>query len=72
MLHQELPEYSNYMYLQGFSPYEILESHRRTNRKKDKKKKEESIFEKEMMSFIEGMVSALVDKSIKEIFKQLE
>lgn len=72
MLHQELPEYSNYMYLQGFSPYEILDSHRRTNRKKDKKKKEESIFEKEMMSFIEGMVSALVDKSIKEIFKQLE
>ena len=69
MLHQELPEYSNYMYLQGFSPYEILESMRRTNRKKNKKKKEESIFEKEMMSFIEGMVSTLVDKSLKEMFK---
>ena len=69
MLHQELPEYSNYMYLQGFSPYEILESHRRTSRKKHNKKKEQSIFEKEMLSFVQNMLSALVDKSLKEMFK---
>ncbi len=40
MLHKELPEYNRYMYLQGFSPYEIMESLRQTNRKKYKKKKE--------------------------------
>ncbi len=72
MLHKELPEYNRYMYLQGFSPYEIMESLRQINRKKYKKKKEQSIFEKEMFSFVQNMLSALVDKSLKEIFKDLK
>ena len=52
---QDLPDYSNDMYLKGFSPIEILEAMRRTNRKKQKQKREESILEKEMFNFIEGM-----------------
>ena len=68
----DLPDYSHDMYLKGYQPYEILEALRRTNRKKKKKKDEESIFEKEMMSFIQAMVTATVKQALNEIFKDFK
>ena len=41
--HPNLPEYSDYMYLQGYQPHEIMEAFRRTTKKKLDKKREESI-----------------------------
>lgn len=67
--HRNLPEYSDYMYLQGYSPYEIMEAFRRSNKKKYDKKREESILEKEMFNFIEGIVAAAVNKAVDDIFK---
>lgn len=67
--YEPLPDYSNDMYLKGFSIYQIFEANRRTNRKKQKKKKEESILEKEMFNFIEGVATAAVNEAIDDIFE---
>lgn len=64
-----LPDYSHDMYLKGFNPYEILEAMRRTNKKEYQKKKEESIFEKEVFNFIEGMATAAINKAIEDLFE---
>lgn len=70
MLYNEnLPDYSNDMYLKGFNPYEILEAFRRTNRKK---KREESILEKEMFNFIEGLATATINKAVEDMFEPFQ
>lgn len=66
---QDLPDYSHDMYLKGFNAYQIFEANRRTNRKKQKKKREESFLEKEMFNFIEGMITATVNEAIDDIFE---
>ena len=66
---QDLPDYSHDMYLKGFNAYQIFEANRRTNIKKQKKKREESILEKEMFNFIEGMITATVNEAIDDIFE---
>ena len=66
---QNLPDYSNDMYLKGFSPYEILEAMRRTNRKKQKNKREDSILEKEIFNFIEGMATAAINEAMDDLFE---
>lgn len=66
---QNLPDYSNDMYLKGFSPYEILEVMRRTNRKKQKNKREDSILEKEIFNFIEGMATAAINEAMDDLFE---
>ena len=65
----DLPEYSNDMYLKGFSIYQIFESNRRTNRKKQKRKREESIFEKEAFNFIEDIATATIQKAVDDMFE---
>lgn len=67
--YQDLPDYSKDMYLKGFSPYQILEALRRTEKKKRDKKREESIFEKEMFNFIEVMATATIKEAIDDIFE---
>lgn len=69
---RELPEYSDYMYLQGYEPYEIMEAFRRTTKKKLDKKREESILEKEMFNFIEAMIATTVNKALDDIFKDFK
>ena len=63
----DLPDYSDDMYLKGFNPYEILEAFRRTE-----KKREESIFEKEMFNFIEGMATAAINKAVNDMFEPFQ
>ena len=68
----DLPDYSNDMYLKGFNIYQIFEANRRTNRKKQKKKREESILEKETFDFIEGMALAAINKAVDDMFKSFQ
>ena len=69
LYNQDLPDYSKDMYLKGFSPYQILEAFRRTEKKKRDKKREESILEKEMFNFIEGMATAAINEALDDIFE---
>lgn len=69
---QDLPDYSHDMYLKGFSAYQIFEANRRTNRKKQKKKREESILEKETFDFIEALALATIEKAVDEIFEPFQ
>ena len=68
-----MPEYSNTMYLKGFSATQVYSAFKQTQRRKQndkrKKKREQSILEKETMAFIEAMLSAMIEKSMKDIFK---
>ena len=66
---QQLPEYSHDMYLKGFTPWQIFEAFRRTNLKKLKKKKDESILQKEMFNFIESMATVVINEALDDIFK---
>ena len=68
----DLPDYSNDMYLKGFNPYEILEAFRRTEKKKRDKKREESIFEKETLRFIEGLATAAINKADEDMFEPFQ
>lgn len=72
MFEPMMPEYSNTMYLKGFSATQVYSAFKQTQRRKQndkrKKKREQSILEKETMAFIEAMLAAMVEKSMKEIF----
>ena len=69
LYNSDLPEYSNDMYLKGFSIYQIFEANRRTNRKKQKRKREEPIFEKEAFDFIEDIATATIQKAVDDMFE---
>lgn len=72
MLEPMMPEYSNTMYLKGFSATQVYSAFKQTQRRKQndkrKEKRKQSVLEKETMAFIEAMLAALVEKSMKEIF----
>ena len=76
MLEPLMPEYSNTMYLKGFSPTQIYSAFKQTQRRKQKdkrkKKEEESIWEKEVFAFIEAMTMATTKEAMKEIFKDFK
>ncbi len=72
MIYNDLPEYSHDMYLKGFNPFEILEAFRRTEKKKRDKKREESIFEKETLRFIEGLATAAINKAVDDMFEPFQ
>ncbi len=76
MLEPMMPEYSNTMYLKGFSPTQIYSAFKQSNRRKQKdkrkKEREESILEKEVFAFIEAMMMATTKEAMKEIFKDFK
>lgn len=76
MLEPMMPEYSNTMYLKGFSPTQVYSAFKQTNRRKQndrkKKKREESILEKETMAFIEAILMATTKEAMKDIFKDFK
>ena len=73
MLEPMMPEYSNTMYLKGYSPMQIFSAFKQTQRRKQKdkrkKKEEESFLEKEVFAFIEAMLGVAVEEAMKDIFK---
>jgi len=75
-IYPDLPDYSPDMYLHGFSPEQIMEAFRRTNRKKrnegKKKKREDSFLEKEIAHMIEKLAKASIDAAVVNLFETLE
>ena len=73
MLEPMMPEYSNTMYLKGFSATQVYSAFKQTQRRKQndkrKEKRKQSVLEKETMAFIEAMLAAMVEKAMKDIFK---
>ena len=63
---KELPDYSDDMYLQGYSPEEILMAARQSIMKK---KREEDFLEKEILKLVESIVSVSVHQAIDKLFK---
>ncbi len=76
LIYDDLPDYSHDMHLRGFSPTQILEAFRRTNRKnmeeRKKKKREESLFEKELARIVESLAKASIDAAVVNIFETIE
>lgn len=74
--YHDLPDYSPDMYLHGFSPEQIFESFRRTNRKRTderrKKRREESFLEKEIARMVESLAKASIDAAVVNLFETFE
>ena len=75
-IYPDLPDYSPDMYMRGFSPEQIFEAFRRTNRKKTeeqkKKKREESFLEKELAHMVEKLAKASIDAAVVNLFETLQ
>lgn len=72
MLEPQYPEYSRDMYLRGFSASQIYSAFKQTQRRKQKdkrKKREQSIWEKELYDFTEAVLSSQLDIIMKDLFK---
>lgn len=72
MLEPQYPEYSRDMYLRGFSASQIYSAFKQTQRRKQKdkrKKREQSILEKELYDFTEAVLSSQLDIIMKDLFK---
>lgn len=76
LIYEDLPDYSHDMHMHGFSPSQILEAFRRTNRKKQeerkKKEREESFLEKEFARLVESLAKASIDAAVVNIFETFE
>ena len=76
LIYEDLPDYSHDMHMRGFSPSQILEAFRRTNRKnmeeRKKKKREESFLEKEFARLVESLAKASIDAAVVNLFQTLE
>ena len=72
MLEPQYPEYSRDMYLRGFSASQIYSAFKQTQRRKQKdkrKRREQSILEKELYDFTEAVLSSQLDIIMKDLFK---
>lgn len=69
MQYGNVPDYSRFMYLKGFTPEQIYASFRQTQRKKHKKKREQSIMEKEVFNFMESMAEAAINEAVAQLLK---
>ena len=72
MLEPQYPEYSRDMYLRGFSASQIYSAFKQTQLRKQKykrKKREQSILEKELYDFTEAVLSSQLDIIMKDLFK---
>ena len=71
--HTNLPEYYDTMYLDGYTPEQIMEAHRRTMTKKyyadQKRKQEEAATEKAVEAEVEKQLEKVVSKALDDIFK---
>ena len=71
--HKNLPEYYDTMYLDGYTPEQIMEAHHRTVVKKyyadQKRKHEEATAEKAVQAEVEKQLEKVVSKALDDIFK---
>ena len=71
--HKNLPEYYDTMYLDGYTPEQIMEAHHRTMTKKyyadQKRKQDEAAAEKAVEEEVEKQLEKVVSKALDDIFK---
>ena len=71
--HKNLPEYYDTMYLDRYTPEQIVEAHRRTMTKKyyadQKRKQEEAAAKKAVEAEVEKQLEKVVSKALDDIFK---
>ena len=67
--HKNLPEYYPYMYLDGYTPEQIMEAMHRTMRKEWEAKREQAAAEKVVEAQIEKALEKTVSKDLDDIFK---
>lgn len=71
--YKNLPDYYDTMYMDGYTPEQIMEAHHRSMRKKynadRKRKQEEAAAEKAVQAQIEKQLEKAVSKALDEIFK---
>lgn len=71
--HKNLPDYYPYMYLDGYTPEQIMEAMHRTVRKeweaRRKAEREQATTEKAVQAQIEKELEKTVSKALDDIFK---
>ena len=71
--HKNLPEYYDTMYLDGYTPEQIMEAHHRSMTKKyfaaQKRPQEEAAAEKAVETEVEKQLEKVVSKALDDIFK---
>ena len=67
--HKNLPEYYPYMYLDGYTPEQILEALHRSMRKDWEARREQATAEKAAEAQIEKELEKVVSKALDDIFK---
>lgn len=67
--HKNLPEYYPFMYLDGYTPEQIMEAMHRTMRKQWESKRQQTATEKAVQAQIEKKLEQTVSKAIDDLFK---
>lgn len=71
--YKNLPEYYDTMYMDGYTPEQIMEAHHRSMVKKyyadQKRKREEAAAEKAVQEEVEKQLEKVVSKALDDIFK---
>ena len=65
----QLPDYYDTMYLDGYTPQQILQALRNTERKKYEAQREQERLEKEALKMVEQNFEKVVNQAIADIFK---
>lgn len=66
---KNLPDYYDTMYLDGYTPEQIMEAQHRSMRKKYWQKRDEAAAEKAVQDQIEKQLEKAVSKALDDIFK---
>lgn len=67
--HKNLPDYYPYMYLDGYTPEQIMEAMHRTMRKEWQARRDQTATEKAVEAQIEAALEKTVSKALDDIFK---
>ena len=65
----QLPDYYDTMYLDGYTPQQILQALRNTERKKYEAQREQERLEKEALKMVEQNFEKVVNQAMADIFK---
>lgn len=67
--HKNLPDFYPYMYLDGYTPEQIMEAMHRTMRKDWQSRRDQAAAEKAVEAQIEKALEKTVEKALDDIFK---
>ena len=65
----QLPDYYDTMYLDGYTPQQIIQALRNTERKKYEAQREQERLEKEALKMVEQNLEKVVNQAMADIFK---